>query len=732
MRLTLSVPGWGLLLLAVAALGLALLAYRRAPLSAPQRAALAGLRALALGLIAFCLLGPVVRARTTTHHDAVVAILLDHSRSMALDDGTGRTRLDRASAVVRDALVPSLSQEWTVETLLFGDGLGDTRDVAVSPTAARSDLGGAIKATLSRFASRGLAGIIVVSDGARTDSGDLADLGRQAGTPIVAIGVGSADAPDVAVRSVATSESRLDLSLVDVTVTVDATGVTQPFDLRLLQNGRVIDRRTLTPNAASQAVRFTVAPDRDSPTVFTADVPAVAGELTPGNNKRSVLVAPPGRRRHLLVLEGAPGFDHAFLTRSWSEDPSLDVDSVVRKGRDERGEDTFFVQAAGARAEGLAAGFPATRDALFTYDVVVLANQDVRLLSQEQLGWLRDFVGTRGGGLLAFGAKSFDGQALAGTPVEELLPLRPSEGGGVVLAAALSGGAAERPRLTPDGANHPMMRIGATDEDGAKRWSALPALAGHVKLGAARPGAVILAVTDSESGQEPLVAVQRYGAGRTMIFGGEASWRWKMMLPAGDRTYDRFWRQAARWLSADAPDRVTLDPIAAVEDNGEVSIAATVRNADYKAAPDATTVLQLERPDGRREQITPTLADSATARFTARVPAGDAGITRVHADVSKGGTPIGTAEVPFLSGAFDRELADPRLDARALSLLAASSGGAYLAPDHAADAGRFLRGRSNVTTPEEWTEIWHSPWILGLIVAALGLEWTLRRQWGLK
>lgn len=732
MRLTLGVPAWGLVVLAAAVLALAFYAYSRAPLTSPRRALLTTLRALVLGLVVFCLLGPVVRARTSTHSSAVVAILLDHSRSMALEDGTGRTRLDRASAVIRDSLAPALSREWPVETLLFGDGLGDTRDVAVAPTASRTDLGGAIKATLSRFASRGLAGIIVVTDGARTDGTDLAELGRQAATPIVAVGVGSADAPDLAVRSVATSESRLDLSLVDVTVTVDAIGITQPFDLRLLQNGRVIDRRTLAPGAATEPVRFTVAPDRDSPTVFTADIPAIAGELTSGNNKRSVLVAPPERRRRLLVLEGAPGFDHAFLTRSWSEDPSLDVDSVVRKGRDERGEDTFFVQAAGARAEGLAAGFPATRTALFAYDVVVLANQDVRLLTQEQLGWLRDFVGVRGGGLLAFGAKSFDGQALAGTPIEELLPLRLSEGGGVVLASALSGGAAERPRLTADGAHHPMMRIGATDDEGVKRWNALPALAGHVKLGAPRPGAVILAVTDGESGQEPLVAVQRYGAGRTMIFGGEASWRWKMMLPAGDRTYDRFWRQAARWLSADAPDQVALEPIAAVEDNGEVSVAASVRDADYKPAADAAVVLQLERPDGRREQITPTLTDSATARFTARIPSGDAGITRVHAEASRAGTPVGTADAPFLSGAFDRELADPRLDARALSSLADASGGTYLTADHAAEAARFLRSRSDVTTPEEWTDAWHSPWVLGLIIALLGVEWTLRRQWGLK
>jgi hypothetical protein len=122
-RLTLGVPTWGLLLLAVAVLGFALLAYRRSPLSAPQRAVLAGLRALGLGLVAFCLLGPVVRARTTTRHSAVVAIPLDHSRSMALDDGTGRTRLDRASAVVRDSLTAVAVTGVAGRDAAFGDGL---------------------------------------------------------------------------------------------------------------------------------------------------------------------------------------------------------------------------------------------------------------------------------------------------------------------------------------------------------------------------------------------------------------------------------------------------------------------------------------------------------------------------------------------------------------------------------------------------------------------------------
>ena len=34
-----------------------------------------------------------------------------------------------------------------------------------------------------------------------------------------------------------------------------------------------------------------------------------------------------------------------------------------------------------------------------------------------------------------------------------------------------------------------------------------------------------------------------------MIFTGEASWRWRMLLPADDRSFDTFWKQSLRWLA---------------------------------------------------------------------------------------------------------------------------------------------------------------------------------------
>ena len=58
---------------------------------------------------------------------------------------------------------------------------------------------------------------------------------------------------------------------------------------------------------------------------------------------------------------------------------------------------------------------------------------------------------------------------------------------------------------------------------------------GGARSAAPRPGAQVLAVALTAGGTpQPLIAAQRYGQGRSMVFAGEASWRWRMMRPATD------------------------------------------------------------------------------------------------------------------------------------------------------------------------------------------------------
>ena len=99
---------------------------------------------------------------------------------------------------------------------------------------------------------------------------------------------------------------------------------------------------------------FTVSPDPLNPTVYAAEIPPDESESVIENNARSVLVSPAGRKRRLLVVEGAPGFEHSFMRRALAHDPSLEVDAVVRKGKNAEGLDTFFVQAGPGRSSALA------------------------------------------------------------------------------------------------------------------------------------------------------------------------------------------------------------------------------------------------------------------------------------------------------------------------------------------------------------------------------------------
>src|SRR5258708_34254525 len=127
-----------------------------------------------------------------------------------------------------------------------------------------------------------------------------------------------------------------------------------------------IDLRRVTPagDGAPVSETFHVSPNRDVPTVYTVEIPAAADELVAENNARSALVPAAGRPRRVLFVQGAPGFEHSFLRRAWASDRGLEVDAVARKGRDDSGTETVYVQAPQARAGALLGGVPNPRGAV--------------------------------------------------------------------------------------------------------------------------------------------------------------------------------------------------------------------------------------------------------------------------------------------------------------------------------------------------------------------------------
>src|SRR5262249_23593386 len=142
--------------------------------------------------------------------------------------------------------------------------------------------------------------------------------------------------------------------------------------------------------------------------------------------------------------------------------------------------------------------------------------------------------------------------------------------------------------LTDDGAMHPATRLAVSIDDSRRRWAQLPPMAATSALGEPRPGAQVLAVTSTGGGDlRPILAAQRQGRGRSVIFAGEGGGRWRMQLPASDRTYETVWRQVARWLSAAAPEAVTIAPMAVTLPGTTDTISVLVRDEEFKPVGDA-------------------------------------------------------------------------------------------------------------------------------------------------
>ena len=736
MTLAVSVPWWALLLLVAATMLVAYGAYARpvVPLTLGQQASLIGLRLLALLVALMFLLQPVATDPARTR-DTIVPILIDQSRSMRLADQGETRRIDRAAELVRDEIMPALADDFQVDVLAFGDTLSPADPDELQPVANGSDLVGALEALRERYRGRPVAGVVVVSDGGDTSGRDGTSVVGDRTMPVFAIGVGALrPSSDREVVNVTAGEASVADSIVDVSASVVSYGFDQtPIEVRLLKDGRLLQVRRLIPPAEGSPVRtvFRVSPNPDGATVYTVEIPHDAAELVAENNRRSVLVRPPGRPRRVLMIEGAPGYEHSFLKRVWLADAGIRLDSVVRKGQNDRGEHTFYVQGAPDRTALLATGYPIDRAALFRYDALVLANIEAEFFRPDQLAMMAEFVERRGGGLLLLGSLTLTSRGFAGSPVEEVIPVELVDRGRADTAVPADA-AAGALVLTDDGAGHPVMQLGPTVPDTQARWATVPLLGDIVALGSPKPGATVLARVSAAGVSQPLIAVQRYGAGRSMIFAGESSWRWKMQLPAAERMYDKFWGQVVRWLAASAPEPVRVVASGGMSPGGRVHLDVLLRDADYQPVVDGDPVVRVTTPTGEVRELLPALADAMMGRYAAELGVDVPGVYRVEAAATLDGDTHTALDEWMLVGRVDVELADPRLNEQVLRRIATASGGRLLDAAGVVELPALLLAGARGVAPPITHDLWHGVWTFLLMLVVLSTEWSLRRAWGMR
>jgi hypothetical protein len=378
---------------------------------------------------------------------------------------------------------------------------------------------------------------------------------------------------------------------------------------------------------------------------------------------------------------------------------------------------------------------PRTQQAWNEQDLVVLGDLDSSQLTPPQQQFAVDFVAKRGGFLVLVAGprgmpRSFSLGALA-----NVLPVK-------AVSQTLADTAPVTLALTDAGAIHPITQILKDPALNQRLWPALPPLQWSASAVAAKPGATVL-LEAQNAVRTPIVALQRYGAGRVFWLGTGESWRWRERL--GDRVHQTFWLQAMRWgLAArlrgkDPRLQVGLErSLLAPGESAEWRARATLKNGSPLTTPPR---LKLERLDSHGAP----LSDSARNLEMKPVPESADIWQYTLSDLPEGAwrATISCKEPELAGLAETRELLvrsqpghetlELSADPAALARLADSGGHLTGGFDQAHRIAQDLAGRLRPRTREvaQTYRLWDNYLALLLVLGLLSAEWYLRKCSGL-
>jgi len=535
----LSPPAGSYVAAAVVAVGvgviLAVATYRRVGARGRlrDRVVLTALRIATLLLVLFCLLRPVLVVKAAVPQQNFLAVLLDDSRSMQIADwGTEpRGTFVKQQFGSKDAaLIKSLSDRFILRTFRFSSSAARLGLPATDLTfaGAQTRLGAALDGARQELAGLPLAGMVLVSDGADTTDATLTDalLGlKAAAVPVFTVGVGRDRlSRDVQIDRVSTPRTALKGTSLVIDAVVTQTGYPgETVSLDVEDEGRIVGSQDvkLPADGEPAAVRVRFTASDAGPRVFRFRIAPRAGELVTQNNVRDALIDITDRAERILYYEGEPRPEMKYLRLALREDKNLQVVTLQRTA------DNKYMRLGVDGPEQLLAGFPKTREELFSYRGLILGSIEAGAFTGDQLRMIGEFVERRGGGLLMLGGpRAFGEGGYAGTPVADALPVTIERAQRALDQLPLA-----RLRIKPTraGEAHGVTQIAPTEAASTARWTDMPTLTSVNPIRSVKPGAtVLLSGTDEKRREQVVLASQRYGRGKVLAFTVQDSWHWQM------------------------------------------------------------------------------------------------------------------------------------------------------------------------------------------------------------
>ena len=718
------------------------------PLTPAWKALFVTLRSSVLVLILFCLLRPVITTLQVSPQETYLGVLIDDSQSMSIEDLSGGQ--SRRSAVAElffeDGLLGKLSASFQIRSFRFDK---ETQRIAgiddLSEAGTATSIAQALSYVDDQLSGLPLGGLVLISDGADNSGIDPVIVAQDFGTrqiPIFTIGVGQEDIPqDIGIVDVRVAKTVLEGSVFNVQVAVSHRGYAgQEVEISIMDGEAQVVSKIVVMGAEGVTQRYDLelTPERPELIVYDLTVELQSNEIIDQNNTYSFLVDNTEKAPlDILYIEGHPRNEYKFIRRAVEGDDSLRLVTYLQTGPEK-----YYRQGIKSPTE-LSSGFPTDKETLYQYEAIILGDIEKSFFTDEQLQMIDDFVAERGGGFLISGMID---EEFINTPIADILPVTlveekflPSHLRGGIRRGEHPTGELFYPRLTNNGEFSPLLRLAGEDSENLNLWRQLPDLQGVYVSGRIKPGATVLIehpLLQYQNQALPIIALQRYGSGRSISIATASTWRWQMMLPAADQSHETLWRQLLRWLAVSAPERITIEFDREFYNVGdEVNVRAMVLNDEFEPDNDALLWLQTSDPLDQITDVPMEWDIEADGVYRTNFTVEEEGIYSLLIDVASaaGNASADSSEkrAAFVVTPSLREYTNAELDSGLLLRMAQASGGSYFNLSAANSLADTIEFTPNAYSTEVQIDLWDQPWLLALLILLLCIDWMARRMKGL-
>jgi hypothetical protein len=672
--------------------------YRDTPNLSPVRTGiLILLRGLAVFILILLLFNPVLRRTQILIEKPVIGILLDNSKSVALEKGEYR-----GETSYKEALDPLVLNDTSDVSYRFYSFDHQTQRIFGQPdlTGSTTDINQAFSDILQ--AEPDMKGLIIYSDGIFNRGRDPVYTMSGLQIPVISVGLGdTTHIRDIVVRNINLNDVGYRNTITPITGEILNDGFPDiDFEVQLRNDGEIVDRKTVTTTDSRSvfSVQFNVELTETGLQLYEIYIPEIPGEWTTSNNRAggTIEVLDDQLRVKHIAFEIHP--DAGAVRNLLATDETIRLSTLNWFGGD-----SFTGGELSARLD--------------TLDLVVLhgfPNRQIPQTIYENIIRLMDEVP-----VILFSTPDMDHQLLT-SDLGNRLP---------VMKTMAAPAADVQLRIHDDTSDHPVMDLPPIDIQRS------PVLRAPVSGVEASLGSNVLfnAGYRNEDTNSPVIALRTITNNRIAHINAFGLYRW---LQSTNENYSGYMtnllNNIVKWTS-NIPDNrlLTIEPLRPVFDESEqIRFEATLRNESGILEQDA--LIEISIRSDENVTGTYTMTNRGLGRYSLEIPSVPAGSYSFETIAKKGNTILDEESGNFSVNETNLEYLDLMRNDALLQSISLQSGGRYLTFNEATELPSVLREldllRATETELISNKPLYQSPIWFILVVLLLTSEWIIRKS----